>query len=254
MAHEQNLTIRKNDLLEIICKRNNAWWKARSETGKEGLLPSNHVVKRDSLESEPGSETRPTDFSLSIRDNESIKHYRIRLAEDGRLYIVRRTAFSSLRDLVSHYSKQADGLCINLRRPCIQIVKPEPEGRRLGQEQFGDVCEGLWNNSTPVAIKRLKSVMKVNLFTWPTIENRQGATTATAVGSIALIYSLTDTAISYGCGVDDELNTLASGTLAGLIYRSISGLQSAAREGLAGLAIAGVVVLATSRDRLKQYM
>ncbi|CAF4587030.1 unnamed protein product, partial [Didymodactylos carnosus] len=91
-------------------------------------------------------------------------------------------------------------------------------------------------------------------FTWPTIENRQGATTATAVGSIALIYSLTDTAISYGCGVDDELNTLASGTLAGLIYRSISGLQSAAREGLAGLAIAGVVVLATSRDRLKQYM
>ncbi|CAF4515427.1 unnamed protein product, partial [Didymodactylos carnosus] len=96
--------------------------------------------------------------------------------EDGRLYIARRTAFSSLRDLVSHYSKQADGLCVNLRRPCIQIVKPEPEGlshntvdkweidrqdvklgRRLGQGQFGDVYEGLWNNSTPVAIKTLKS-------------------------------------------------------------------------------------------------
>ncbi|CAF0956568.1 unnamed protein product [Didymodactylos carnosus] len=83
---------------------------------------------------------------------------------------------------------------------------------------------------------------------------RQGATTATAVGSIALIYSLTGTAISYGRGVDDELNTLASGTLAGLIYRSTSGLQSAARGGLAGLAIAGLGVLVTSKDRLKQYM
>ncbi|CAF0910501.1 unnamed protein product [Didymodactylos carnosus] len=49
----EDLTIRKNDLLEIICKRNNAWWKARSETGKEGYIPSNHVAKRDSLESEP---------------------------------------------------------------------------------------------------------------------------------------------------------------------------------------------------------
>ncbi len=56
-----------------------------------------------------------------------------------------------------------------------QIVKPEPDGlshnlvdkweidrhdikliRRLGNGQFGDVWEGLWNNRMPVAIKTLK--------------------------------------------------------------------------------------------------
>ncbi|CAF1498736.1 unnamed protein product [Didymodactylos carnosus] len=84
--------------------------------------------------------------------------------------------------------------------------------------------------------------------------SRQGASTASAVGSIALIYSLIGTIISYGRGVDDELNTLASGTLAGLAYRSTSGLKGAARGGLAGFAIASACVLATSRDRLKQYM
>lgn len=29
--------------------------------------------------------------------------------------------------------------------------------RKLGSGQFGDVWEGLWNNTTPVAIKTLKS-------------------------------------------------------------------------------------------------
>ncbi|CAF1331256.1 unnamed protein product [Didymodactylos carnosus] len=200
----EDLTIRKGDLLEIVSRQNNAWWKARSDTGREGYIPSNYVARRDSLESEPwyfksihridaekilmsevnehgsflvrDSETRRTDFSLSIRDNETIKHYRIRQTEDGRFYITRRTTFLLLTDLIVHYSQQADGLCVNLRQPCVHIVKPEPEGlshntvdqweirredvkliRRLGQGQFGDVYEGVWNNSTPVAIKTLKS-------------------------------------------------------------------------------------------------
>lgn len=60
----------------------------------------------------------------------------------------------------------------------IQIEKPVTEGlshrlrdqweidrsslkfvRKLGSGQFGDVWEGLWNNTTPVAIKTLKSGM-----------------------------------------------------------------------------------------------
>lgn len=31
--------------------------------------------------------------------------------------------------------------------------------RKLGQGQFGEVWEGLWNNTTPVAIKTLKTGM-----------------------------------------------------------------------------------------------
>lgn len=33
--------------------------------------------------------------------------------------------------------------------------------RKLGSGQFGDVWEGLWNNTTPVAIKTLKSGKKM---------------------------------------------------------------------------------------------
>lgn len=59
---------------------------------------------------------------------------------------------------------------------CRQVEKPVTEGlshrtrdqweidrsslrfqRKLGQGQFGEVWEGLWNNTTPVAIKTLKS-------------------------------------------------------------------------------------------------
>ncbi|CAF4005736.1 unnamed protein product [Adineta steineri] len=198
-----DLTIRKNDLLEITLRKNAAWWKAKNENGKEGWIPSNYVAKKDSLESEPwyfksirridaekqlmsdvnehgsflirDSETKKTDFSLSIRDNDSVKHYRIRQSEDGRYYIARRTTFTNLPELVIHYTKTSDGLCVNLRQPCVHIIKPEPDGlshnlvdkweilrreikliRRLGHGQFGDVWEGVWNDNVSVAVKTLK--------------------------------------------------------------------------------------------------
>lgn len=50
---KEDLTIRKNDLLEITNRKMTAWWKAKTEHGQEGWIPSNYVAKRDSLESEP---------------------------------------------------------------------------------------------------------------------------------------------------------------------------------------------------------
>lgn len=122
-----------------------------------------------------------------------MKHYRIRQTELGRYYIARRTNFQTLSDLVAHYSHVSDGLCVNLRKPCVhvgrtlvvstkhssrlsfKIVIPEPEGlshnlvdkweidrrdlklmRKLGSGQFGEVWEGLWNHRMSVAIKTLK--------------------------------------------------------------------------------------------------
>jgi hypothetical protein len=62
------------------------------------------------------------DLSLVlVRDNDSVKHYRIRQSEDGRFYIARRTTFNNLLELVTHYSKLSDGLCVNLRRPCVHV-------------------------------------------------------------------------------------------------------------------------------------
>lgn len=56
-----------------------------------------------------------------MRDGDTVKHYRIRQLDEGGFFIARRTTFRTLQELVEHYSKDADGLCVNLRKPCVQV-------------------------------------------------------------------------------------------------------------------------------------
>nr|CAD7398100.1 unnamed protein product [Timema cristinae] len=91
----------------------------RIEAEKKLLLPENDhgaFLIRD-------SESRRNDYSLSVRDGDTVKHYRIRQLDEGGFFIARRTTFRTLQELVEHYSKDADGLCVNLRKPCIRDVK-----------------------------------------------------------------------------------------------------------------------------------
>ncbi|XP_017487338.1 PREDICTED: tyrosine-protein kinase Src42A-like [Rhagoletis zephyria] len=201
---DEDLSFKKGEHLEIINDTQGDWWLAMSRATKhQGYIPSNYVAKLKSIEAEPwyfgkikrieaekklqlpendhgaflirDSESRRNDYSLSVRDVDTVKHYRIRQLDEGGFFIARRTPFRTLQELVEHYSKDADGLCVNLRKPCVQIEKPQTSGlshntrdqweidrnslkfvRKLGQGQFGEVWEGLWNNTTPVAIKTLK--------------------------------------------------------------------------------------------------
>ncbi|XP_066262869.1 tyrosine-protein kinase Src42A isoform X1 [Euwallacea similis] len=143
----------------------------RIEAEKKLLLPENEhgaFLIRD-------SESRHNDYSLSVRDGDTVKHYRIRQLDEGGFFIARRTTFRTLQELVQHYSNDADGLCVNLCKPCVQVEKPQPLGlshrtrdqweiertslkfiKKLGHGQFGEVWEGMWNNTTPVAIKTLR--------------------------------------------------------------------------------------------------
>lgn len=200
----EDLSFKKGEHLEILNDTQGDWWYARSRLSKkEGYIPSNYVAKLKSLESEPwyfgkikrveaekklllpenehgaflirDSESRRNDYSLSVRDGDTVKHYRIRQLDEGGFFIARRVTFRTLSELVDHYSTEADGLCVNLRKPCTQIEKPQTVGlsyntkdqweipksslkliRKIGHGQFGEVWEGLWNNTTPVAIKTLK--------------------------------------------------------------------------------------------------
>ncbi|XP_012674569.1 mitochondrial import inner membrane translocase subunit Tim23 [Clupea harengus] len=90
-----------------------------------------------------------------------------------------------------------------------------------------------------------RNVQILNLIT------RQGASWANTLGSVALLYSVFGVAIEKVRGAEDDINTLAAGTLSGMLYKSTSGLKGVARGGLAGLALTGLYALYNNWDHLK---
>jgi fyn-related kinase len=201
----EDLSFEKGDQLQIINNNDGDWWLARSlRTRREGYIPSNYVAPVESVQAQEWffgkikrsdaekkllqvgnqsgtylireSESQPGNYSLSVRDGETVKHYRIRKIDGGGCYIAPRAMCSSLDDLVRHYMQDADGLCCRLTVHCPKNTMPMTAGlsyntkdeweiertsirlqSRLGAGQFGEVWEGLWNNTTPVAVKTLKT-------------------------------------------------------------------------------------------------
>ncbi|XP_054474094.1 tyrosine-protein kinase SRK2 [Anoplopoma fimbria] len=120
-------------------------------------------------------ESQKGERSLSVLDNGKVKHYKLRKLENGHYYVSRSRSFQTLEELVEHYSMQADGLCVRLGEPCKNMEAPQTHGlsyktvdqweierssikmlKKLGAGQFGEVFEGLWNDTTAVAVKTLK--------------------------------------------------------------------------------------------------
>ncbi|RXM36201.1 Tyrosine-protein kinase FRK [Acipenser ruthenus] len=111
----------------------------------------------------------------AVLDNSIVKHYKIRKRDAGGYFVSKKKQLNTLRELVEHYSDTVDGLCVKLGSPCRKLEIPQTHGlsyntvdhweierssvkllTRLGAGQFGDVHEGLWNETTPVAVKTLK--------------------------------------------------------------------------------------------------
>ncbi|XP_054653243.1 tyrosine-protein kinase Lck isoform X2 [Dunckerocampus dactyliophorus] len=171
-------------------------------TGQRGFIPHNYIAM-NTVETEPwffknisrndamrlllapgntkgsflirDSETTPGSYSLSVRDfdqstGEGVKHYRIRNLDSGGFYITTKISFNSLKELVQHHSRDADGLCTKLEKPCQSRAPQKPWWQdeweipreslklvnKLGAGQFGDVWMGVYNNDRKVAVKVLK--------------------------------------------------------------------------------------------------
>ncbi|XP_032463907.1 mitochondrial import inner membrane translocase subunit Tim23 isoform X2 [Phocoena sinus] len=73
---------------------------------------------------------------------------------------------------------------------------------------------------------------------------RQGALWANTLGSLALLYSAFGVIIEKTRGAEDDLNTVAAGTMTG-------GLRGVARGGLAGLTLTGLYALYNNWEHMR---
>lgn len=106
-------------------------------------------------------------------------------------------------------------------------------GLRMGLKETRDMA---WSKPRNVQI--------LNMVT------RQGASWANTLGSVALLYSIFGVAIEKARGAEDDINTVAAGTLTGMLFKSTSGLRGVARGGLVGLAMSGAYALYNNWDHI----
>jgi len=196
---EGDLSFKKGDKLTVISKADGDWWKAEHlATKQKGYIPSNYVAECETMDTEPWfhgkikrqaaerliavansggaflireSESEPGNFSLSVKEGEGVKHYRIRMLDNNKGYFISsRCTFKTLNEMVEYY-KEVKGLCTLLDEPARAGDQKVAVGlrdqweidrksiklsKKLGAGQFGDVWSGIWNGTTEVAVKTLK--------------------------------------------------------------------------------------------------
>ncbi|NXY35980.1 SRMS kinase, partial [Pomatorhinus ruficollis] len=122
------------------------------------------------------SESSKGEYSLSVRNHTKVSHFRICKSPRGSLYIQRGHPFPNMEELLAFYTEHWKVIQSPLLQPCSPATPPERDGwerprweftlrRKLGEGYFGEVWEGLWRNTVPVAIKIIKADMKAEDFT-----------------------------------------------------------------------------------------
>ncbi|XP_068217310.1 tyrosine-protein kinase Src42A-like [Palaemon carinicauda] len=200
---EGELTIRVDDVVELIEETTSGWWYVKRSEDELGYVPANYIAECMSMQAQSWffagirrvecehlllsypndqgsflireSETRKNEYSLSVRCDDKVRHYKILVSEEYGYSINKTVKFSSLPELVNFYQRESAGLCTVLNKPCVKVGNPDTEGlsyntsdqweipkhqirlgRLLGSGNFGEVYEGTWNGMAKVAVKTLK--------------------------------------------------------------------------------------------------
>ncbi|XP_068119935.1 tyrosine-protein kinase Srms-like [Hyperolius riggenbachi] len=112
------------------------------------------------------SDTNHGQYSLSVRNENKVTHFRIHNNSSGEYYLQQGRTFSTLKDLLNFHKTNWKLLRCPLLQPCVPQIEPLDDWERprseftllkkLGQGFFGEVHEGLWKGRERVAIKTFK--------------------------------------------------------------------------------------------------
>ncbi|XP_015262709.1 PREDICTED: protein-tyrosine kinase 6, partial [Gekko japonicus] len=200
---ETELSFKAGDLFQVL-EKNGDWWWAKKLDGagrdceeEEGYVPYNYVVKKETVEAEPWffgqisrsesvhrllseetktgafliriSEKKGAEYVLSVRDESTVRHYKILRNGQGSFHMNATRSFPDLLSLVEYYKEKGLSHGLTLTSPC---HKQEPKAmphwddwerpkeefhlvRKLGAGYFGEVYEGHWKDKVRVAVKVL---------------------------------------------------------------------------------------------------
>eukprot|EP00038_Savillea_parva_P008404 m.176720 g.176720 ORF g.176720 m.176720 type:complete len:669 (+) comp14224_c0_seq1:86-2092(+) len=202
---KQELLMRQDDIV-ILLEEDKDWALVENAiSASQGYVPSAFIAIATSLESEPWffgkitrskaekllmnpmrkhgcflireSESAPGQYSLSMRDGDSVRHFRVQTLDDGkyRLQGSPSPPFSTLSELVEFHKRKKAGLTTTLKEPCPAEHKPMAPDLSaatrdkweidraeidltgvLGQGQYGEVYRGKWKGTVDVAVKTMK--------------------------------------------------------------------------------------------------
>ena len=195
------LSIKKGEKLKVLQKSENGdWCQVTNVKGEAGWTPTAYIAKFDNLKAKPWfhgnitraeaelllsseidgsflvreSESKPDQFSISLRYDGHTFHYRI---HTGRklFYVIPESKFETVSELITHHSKEPDGLTATLRYPAPNSSKPpiystphEPDqweidrldmeiGKKLHKGQYSEVYKAsLKKHKISVAVKTSK--------------------------------------------------------------------------------------------------
>ena len=195
------LSIKKGELLLITSELNPDWTEAQNCRAEKGWVPSAYIVQNNSLNRHDWyhgkisrnraeyllssgingsflireSESNPGQYSLSVRYEGRVYHYRVNNDADGSLYVQEVTKFRSIPELVSYHNQEPGGLITCLRfaapkleKPTVYSMSPSCDqweiprqdiniGAKLGGGQYGEVYKAEYKRfNKTVAVKTLK--------------------------------------------------------------------------------------------------